>query len=281
VARVRAISIRNFRCVASLDWIPSAGLNCLIGRGDSGKSTILDAVDLCVGARRNAQFSDADFHALDTGRPISISVTLGDLPDAMRSMEGYGQFLRGFDPAARVVEDEPGLDRETVLTLVLTVSVDLEPTWSLCSDRAAAEGLVRNLAWADRIQLSPTRIGGSADANLSWRRGSVLSRLSAETPDTTAAWSRRPGKHERRSAPRRSSNLRTRWRSSTEWRPPLAFRWTVAPMRSWMRGPFRYPVERCRCMTVGASLSQGWGPARRDCWSPDCSAKRLLRLASF
>ena len=179
--------ISNFRGIASLEWSPSSGVNCLIGSGDAGKSSILDAMDLCIGARRNAQFSDADFHALDTGTPIQIDSTLGDLPEALRSMETYGQFLRGSDAALGELEDEPGAGLETVLTLRLSVAADLEPAWSLVSDGAAARGLTRNLAWADRVRLAPMRIGGSAHANLGWRRGSVLDRLSDERADATAA----------------------------------------------------------------------------------------------
>jgi putative ATP-dependent endonuclease of OLD family len=108
VARVRFVQIRNFRGIASLDWSPSPGLNCLIGPGDSGKTTILDAIDLCIGARRNVPFSDADFHNLDIEQPISIAVTLGALPDALRSMESYGQYLRGYDASTETLEDEPG-----------------------------------------------------------------------------------------------------------------------------------------------------------------------------
>ncbi len=50
-------------------WYPAPGINCLIGPGDSGKSSILDAIDLCLGARRNIQFTDADFHLLDVENP--------------------------------------------------------------------------------------------------------------------------------------------------------------------------------------------------------------------
>ena len=70
MARLRKIEIQNFRSIKELAWLPSAGINCLIGPGDSGKSSILDAIDYCVGARRNIQFTDADFHGLDVERPI-------------------------------------------------------------------------------------------------------------------------------------------------------------------------------------------------------------------
>lgn len=95
VARIRKIEIANFRGIRLLTWCPTPGINCLIGPGDSGKSTVLDAIDLCLGARRNVQFSDADFFGLDITTPISITLTLGDLDDSMRTLEGFGAFLRG------------------------------------------------------------------------------------------------------------------------------------------------------------------------------------------
>jgi putative ATP-dependent endonuclease of the OLD family len=160
---------------------------CVIGPGDSGKSTVLDAIDLCLGARRNAHFTDADFHGLDVTKPLTVALTLGELDDALKSMEGYGLFLRGFDPETGEVEDEPEKAGETVLTLRMTVSSDLEPSWTLYSDRAAAQDVTRGLTWGDRIRLAPTRIGVLADINLGWARGSVLNRLSEERPELSAA----------------------------------------------------------------------------------------------
>ena len=48
MARIRRLEIRNFRSIQVLDWYPSAGIKCLVGPGDGGKSTTLDAIDLCV-----------------------------------------------------------------------------------------------------------------------------------------------------------------------------------------------------------------------------------------
>lgn len=187
MARIRAIEIKNFRGIRDLAWRPSPGINCLIGPGDSGKSTILDAIDFCLGARRNIQFTDADFHRLEVETPISISVTLGELDDGLKSLDAYGMYVRGFDAQSGKIEDEPDKDAETVLTVRLTVASDLEPSWSLVSERAEAHGQTRNLTWSDRIRLAPTRIGVMADYHLAWRRGSVLNRVSEERADASAA----------------------------------------------------------------------------------------------
>jgi putative ATP-dependent endonuclease of the OLD family len=187
MARIRRIEIANFRGIQRFAWCPAPGINCLIGPGDSGKSTVLDAIDLCLGARRNVQFSDADFFGLDITTPISITLTLGDLDDSMRTLESFGAFLRGFHAATGVVEDEPSAGAEVVLCLNLTVASDLEPSWTLLSDRAAQQGIVKTLAWKDRVELAPTRIGALADFNLGWQRGSVLNRISEERADASAA----------------------------------------------------------------------------------------------
>jgi predicted ATPase len=185
--RIRHISIKNFRCIRSLDWFPDAGINCIIGPGDSGKSTILDAIDLCLGVKRNISFSDSDFYKLDVGSPIVIEVTIGDLDDALQNLDSFGFFLRGFLDFVPEIQDEPEKGYETVLTIQLRVESDLEPAWSLFSERAAAQGQVRSLGWADRLRLAPTRVGAYGNHDLSWRKGSVLNRLSEERADAAAA----------------------------------------------------------------------------------------------
>jgi putative ATP-dependent endonuclease of OLD family len=168
-------------------WLPSPGLNCLIGPGDSGKSTVLDAIDFCLGARRNIQFTDADFYRLNVKMPIEISVTIGELDDGLKNLEAHGMYVRGFDARSGKIEDEPEREAETVLTVRLIVGSDLEPSWSLVSDRAEAQGQTRNLSWGDRVRLAPTSIGVMADYHLGWQRGSVLNRVSEERAEHVAA----------------------------------------------------------------------------------------------
>jgi hypothetical protein len=187
MARIRKIEISNFRGIQKMVWCPSSGINCLIGMGDSGKSTVLDAIDLCLGARRNVQISDADFYDLDITSPISITLTLGVLDDSMIALESFGPFLRSYYSATGIIEDEPSAGAEVVLCLNLTVTGDLEPSWTLISDRASQQGLVKTLAWKDRLAMAPTRIGAPTDYNLGWQRGSVLNRISEERADASAA----------------------------------------------------------------------------------------------
>lgn len=187
MARIRLVEIKHFRSIQTLTWHPQNGLNCLAGPGDSGKSTILDAIDLCLGARRSVSISDTDFYGLDVTQPISISLTIGGLSDRLKNLDYYGECLRGYHDLTGVVEDEPRKGYETVITVRLTVSADLEPVWSLYSDRTAKLDPPKSLQWTDRLGLAPARLGHHPNSNLSWTRGSVLNRLGDERAEVGPA----------------------------------------------------------------------------------------------
>ena len=187
MAKIRYIHIQNFRAISELKWCPEPGLNCIVGAGDSGKTTIVEAIDLALGPRQTKLFSDTDFHLLNTDQPIRVDITLGDLADPLKNYEKYDLFLRGYDPTKCIIEDEPGDGLETVLTVRLQVASDLDPVWSLVSARAEVQGREKNLSWSDRVLLAGTKIGDVAEYHLSWRKGAVLNRIGDTKPNTTSA----------------------------------------------------------------------------------------------
>lgn len=183
---IRQLRIERFRGIRSLEWTPGPGINGIIGPGDSGKSTILDAIDLLLSARRTVGFTDADFHDLATADGILIEATLGDLPPQLLDMDRYGLFHRGWD-ADFGVSDEPEGGGEIAVTVRLTVGPDLDPAWVLWSERAEAEDCLRDLPYAERARLAPTRLGAFATHHLSWGARSVLNRISNVRPAAGAA----------------------------------------------------------------------------------------------
>jgi putative ATP-dependent endonuclease of the OLD family len=185
--KIRYVEIRNFRSIKSLDWSPGPGVNCLVGPGDSGKSTILDAIDVCLAARRSWNFSDSDFYNQDVSKSLTVRLTIGDLPDALLDLDVYGDYLRGYDADLGMIEDEPLAGSETILTLELIVEADLEPQWRLYSERMADSDRRKALAWKDRVAMAPARLGNHSSSNLSWSRGSVLNRLSDGRVDVGTA----------------------------------------------------------------------------------------------
>lgn len=144
MAKIRYVEIRNFRGIRHLEWAPNPGINCLIGPGDSGKTTILDAIELCMSARRNFDFTDSVFFNLDVSKSITIQVTVGALPDHLMDLDVYGDVLRGFEQTEQELEDEPTKNHEVVLTFQLVVG----GTWSLC-DRSTRTGwrVLSTIGW--------------------------------------------------------------------------------------------------------------------------------------
>ena len=109
MAVVRRIEIKNFRSIHSFDWRPTEGFNCIVGSGDAGKSSVLDAIDFCLCARRTLPISDADFYRLDVDKDISITLTLGRLDDDLKNYEKYGDFIRGLSGAGELVDSSLGV----------------------------------------------------------------------------------------------------------------------------------------------------------------------------
>ncbi|WP_169196967.1 ATP-binding protein [Devosia sp. MC1541] len=184
---IREVEIHNFRGICHLKWWPNPGINCLIGPGDAGKSTVLDAIELTLSARQSTGFTDADFHLNRVSEPIVIDVTIGNLDEDFRNLELYGHFLRGRNVTTGAIDNEPSSALETVRTLRLVVRDDLEPEWSLFSPGPAAEGRERNLQWKHRQKLAPVRLGTSASHHLALGPRSVLGKLSADVTQASAA----------------------------------------------------------------------------------------------
>ena len=173
--KLRRVQIERFRGIRQLDWTLGGGFICLVGPGDSTKTTILDAVDLALSPRWNIPFDDSDFFDARVDEPIVISVTIGDLPQRHKSENAYGYLARGWS-ASGECHDEAEDGDELVLSVQLRVDSSLEPSWAVVNERNP-EG--RSISAKDRELLGCVRLGEFIDRHFSWGRGSVLSRLTA------------------------------------------------------------------------------------------------------
>lgn len=180
--RLRRVEIERFRGIKKLDWIVRGDFVCLVGPGDSTKTTILDAIECALTPRWNLPFDDADFYEADTKEPFRIEVTVGDLPDDLKAESKWGYMARGWSPQGDL-HDEPADTDELVLSIRLQVDDSLEPKWTVFNDR---ELQGRPISSKDREKLSCVRVGDFMDRHFSWGRGSILSRLTGDT-DSIAA----------------------------------------------------------------------------------------------
>jgi len=147
---------------------------CLIGRGDSTKSTILEALRRVFHPQWNLSIDDADFHLCNPANPITIEVVLGGLPDAFRDLEKYGHWLCGWNAETLTRTDDPGGGVEDALRIRLTVADDLEPAWTVIKNDED-EGVPFEAT--DRAKVAVSLIGAVSDRHLTWSRGSILSQL--------------------------------------------------------------------------------------------------------
>jgi putative ATP-dependent endonuclease of the OLD family len=178
------IDIRNFRGIKRLAWLPAAGVNCLVGPGDTTKTTILDAIELALNPRWYPFADDSDFFDLDVEQTIKITVTLAGLPADFKADDQYGLHLRGWDAQQGTLKDEPGEGLEDALSLRLVIDASLEARWSIFNDRVGEDNEdAPGIRYRHARQLATTRLGPYAERHLGWGRQSVLARL-GEGSDT-------------------------------------------------------------------------------------------------
>jgi hypothetical protein len=173
--KIRHLKIKNFRGIEQLEWaLPDNKLFCLIGRGDSTKSTILEAIQYVFYPQWYLPFDDSDFYLCRTKEPILIEASIADLPDDFISLTKYGRYLRGWDKVTSSISDEPGDGLEDVLTIQLNVDDSLEPRWTIFTERESENA---EFKLKDRSKVGTSYIGSYADLHLTWGKGSVLSKL--------------------------------------------------------------------------------------------------------
>ncbi|MFL4970907.1 MAG: AAA family ATPase, partial [Xanthobacteraceae bacterium] len=59
------LTIERFRSIKSLHWRPAKGVNMILGGGDVGKTTILDAIGLVLSPTNPSLVPDTDYYLRD------------------------------------------------------------------------------------------------------------------------------------------------------------------------------------------------------------------------
>lgn len=195
--RVEQLTVKNFRGIKHLEWkLMGQSICCLIGVGDSAKTTVLDAVEAALSPRWMT-FNEADFHHANTADDIEVEVTIGELSRALLSDGRFGLYLRGLSPTGEL-NDEPEDADTPVLTVRLSVDATMEPVWSLVCDRHPVPRILSN---RDRAMFCLVRLAGDEARHLTWAQGSVLSKMTEANDETAQMLA-----HAYRSA-RQSANL--------------------------------------------------------------------------
>lgn len=182
MATLHHLKIKNFRGIKDFEQIFNKGLTCIIGRGDSGKTTILDAISLVLSPNWNISLCDSDFYNCITENPIEIEATLTDIPEKV--VVKYILYLRGVLEDGSIIDDmelsEAQANVKTALTIRLTVSKDLEPIWNIITDRGQEP---IQISAADRSRLNLFYISEYTDRHFSLNKGNPLYSLFKQLND--------------------------------------------------------------------------------------------------
>lgn len=175
------LEIKNFRGIneLSVQFKPEQNLVCIIGRGDSGKTTILEAISSIFSPSWNLNFSDTDFYNGDISKNIELTACLIDFPDKLLMDNKYGLFVRAFNLKTEKLEDAVNIsDMVDTLTPALTIKLivdsSLEPKWFVTSNREQED---KPISANDRALLNCFLISDYIDKHFSWNRGSPLASI--------------------------------------------------------------------------------------------------------
>ncbi len=183
--KLRRVWIKNFRGIREAEWIlPADRFVCLVGPGDSTKTTLLDAIALVLSPKWTATFTDADFYSCDVRDPITIRIAVSGLPSGLMSDTALGMHLSGIKPGAELTHD-PGDDAEPCVMIQLRVGDSHEPHWTVV--RLGEEEAGVPIAAALRERFGLFRVDDRVDTHMRWSRGSALSRLTSERIGTLEA----------------------------------------------------------------------------------------------
>lgn len=183
MSRLYHLRVRNYRGIRELDWAIGGQTACLVGPGNSTKTTLLDAVQLALSPRWSVVIDDSDFHQGVTDSPVRIEATVGDLPAEFLSQDRYGLHLRGWSESEGLLREEPQQGDVRVLTVAVTVDGSLEPSWEVVT-APTRHPPGKRIPAKDRACLGVARVGAFADRDLGWGRGSILSRVTHQAGGT-------------------------------------------------------------------------------------------------
>ncbi len=175
MTKIHSLHIKHFRGIELFSQtFDSKNCVVLIGRGDSGKTTLLHAIYKVLSPVWNTTFTDYDFFQRNTDIPIVIETVITEVPDVLLKVNKYGKYIQvlnenGILESNMLAQDPP--QGKVALKVRLTVDDMLEPKWEIVSDRDNGNII---FSTADRAKLNVFMISDYVDNHFSYGKGSPL-----------------------------------------------------------------------------------------------------------
>jgi energy-coupling factor transporter ATP-binding protein EcfA2 len=169
MSRIYELKINNFRGIKSFFHRFDKDFVCLLGRGDSCKTTILEAISYVFYPYHTLSFFDNDFYNGDTNTPIEIEASVLDFPEKLLDDSKCGEYIRVIDKQGDI-QDDLHQGTTKILTLKLEVKKDLEPQWYVINKRHDP----CPIRAIDREEFNVFMVSDYLDRHFSWNKGSPL-----------------------------------------------------------------------------------------------------------
>lgn len=178
-AEVRQLHIKGFRGIADLKWNPYKGMNIILGGGDCGKSTILDALGLLFSPSGNRSLAESDFWDKKSEDGFSIEATIyvsDDFEFSAGSKIYWPWEWDGKNPILPVAEaDEVPEAQSRVFRVAVSATGDYDLSWEIIQPDGSREHFPVGLR--RKIGLVALANDNRNDRDLRLVYGSALDRL--------------------------------------------------------------------------------------------------------
>jgi putative ATP-dependent endonuclease of OLD family len=180
-ATILRLKIDRFRAFQKFDWFPKAGLNVVLGGGDAGKTTILEAIALLLSPSNATLVSDNDYWRRDRNQGFFIGAVISLPPDSSISTQTRPVYPWEWDgkQACAPQDAEDGEPSRPVGPPVYKLSVrgtdELDLTYAIHHPNGSTDVFSPTL----RREIGLVRLGGDDrnDRDLRLVQGSALDRL--------------------------------------------------------------------------------------------------------
>lgn len=183
-ALIRKLNIRRFRGLENFEWCPEPGMNVVLGGGDVGKSTVLEAVALLLSPSNATVVSESDYWKRDSTQEFVIEAVMSLTADTgISSMNNFSWpwTWNGNDavvPSASEVDDMPPAD-DPVYRVRVRGTTELDLVWEIVQPHDAADHF--SVSVRRKIGLVRLSADEKNDRDLRLVYGSALDRMLADT----------------------------------------------------------------------------------------------------
>lgn len=186
IAIIRKLTIERFRGIERLNWNPTPGMNIILGGGDVGKTTVLDAIALLLNPSNTAVVAESDYWRRDNAREFLIEavMALHELPEISTQPKFCWPWAWDGEKAVLPALPEDGADDmpapdDPVYRVRVRGTTELELVWEVVQPGDQTDHF--SVAMRRKIGLVRLSADDRNDRDLRLVYGSALDRLLADS----------------------------------------------------------------------------------------------------